>query len=122
MKIVVGKTKAVKFSTSEWHELFGVRMTGKKLEEFREFTYLGSNVSVNGEMEEMSHRLSEEAGKMEAFSLRGTKRSLSIGVKIGMLVGTVVQSVLFGSETRIHNTRRVEIFDWKCLSESSEPN
>ena len=53
LEINVGKSKVIRFSTSEGHGPSRVRLIAEEMEEKRDFTYLGPTLQIN-------RRLSEE--------------------------------------------------------------
>ncbi|WP_289480288.1 hypothetical protein, partial [Klebsiella pneumoniae] len=106
-------------SGSSDEDELNVSMGGRRMEEVRQYRYLGVDVSNDGRLhEEVSHRIGVALRNAGALKSLWRRRNVSMEAKVGMIEGIVEPSLMYGNEVGVLNKsehKKVEAVEMDCL-------
>ncbi|KAI8487026.1 hypothetical protein Bbelb_352860 [Branchiostoma belcheri] len=96
-----------------------VFIDGKEVETVQNFTYLGSSINSNGDMDkELDCRVGKASAAFNQLGKLWRNKKLSIKTKMRFYNSNVLSTLLYGCETlhlKLSQERRLDAFDSKCL-------
>ncbi|KAI8499222.1 hypothetical protein Bbelb_229860 [Branchiostoma belcheri] len=96
-----------------------VFIDGKEVEIVQNFTYLGSSINSNGDMDkELDCRVGKASAAFNQLGKLWRNKKLSLKTKMRFYNSNVLSTLLYGCETwhlKLSQERRLDAFDSKCL-------
>src|SRR5256885_8705101 len=119
LRVNVEKSKVMICGGEEEETMLNVKLYGRKMEEVKNFRYLGVVLSGNGNMKnEVEHRVGEGTKVFGALEKVWKNRGMSRRVKTSLYESIVVPTVVYGCEgwyLKENEKRMIEVFEMKCL-------
>ena len=119
LKVNVAKSKVMVCSRSERVVRMNVELNGVLLEEVDCFKYLGSQISVEGGVEEdVKYRVNEASKVLGSMKRVCKSRQLGMNAKRRLYEGVIVPTALYGAETwglKVAEKKRLNVLEMKCL-------
>lgn len=118
LKLNVGKSKVMSTCDANEGELV-IKMKDERMEEVKDFKYLGVEISANGGIEcELEHRVTEARKSAGMLDRMWKNRGVSMEVKKRMYDSIVIPTVLYGSEAWTWSGKvgkKLNVLEMSCL-------
>ena len=115
LKLNHGKCKVLSVMSTD----FVFKVNGKEIETVQEFTYLGSTVTPNGNIDiEVQKRIHKATAAFSSCSKLWNRKDLSIAIKIRLYKALIRPVLLYAAETwpaKVSNLNRMKSFENRCI-------